>query len=314
MIHRLFPGLVLTLFAAACGNAELPPIELDGPGGPRLMTGAGKTPEEAYDFAYAQIHPQHNRIKQSLDARYNNRLGAQAALERILEALQSMRSLVTPAFQSKFDPYLLKYRGWLRDVERDIWGGSFMTDLDQAEREVKSQFSISKVELVAEISPAKPAPQAAAPAPKPEPVPPAPGPNTAPPSDKVELPPGPKTPPPPPPVAPPPVAPPPAAPAMPFRLAYRAWDAAHDQLIGAYKAKKDCAAFYQDVTGALALMKPQVPAEKQGKLQIYIDYYSGVHEKTKGFTVLPDKTSEKDIVDELDVAARVIRKEFNPDK
>jgi hypothetical protein len=39
-----------------------------------------------------------------------------------------------------------------------------------------------------------------------------------------------------------------------------------------------------------------------------------VKEKTQSFTVLPEKTVEKDILDELDVAARVIRKEFNPDK
>jgi hypothetical protein len=54
--------------------------------------------------------------------------------------------------------------------------------------------------------------------------------------------------------------------------------------------------------------------ERADKLQIYIDYYGGVDEKTKGFSVLPEKTTDKDIVDELDVAARVIRKEFNPDK
>ena len=39
-----------------------------------------------------------------------------------------------------------------------------------------------------------------------------------------------------------------------------------------------------------------------------------VNEKTKGFTALPEKTTEKDVIDELEVAARVIRKRFGPDK
>ena len=82
----------------------------------------------------------------------------------------------------------------------------------------------------------------------------------------------------------------------------------------AYKAKKDCRAKYEDLTESLRLLKARQAGEKASKLQIYIDYYAAIHEKTQGFTALPEKTSEKDVVDELDVAARVIRKEFNPDK
>ena len=69
------------------------------------------------------------------------------------------------------------------------------------------------------------------------------------------------------------------------------------------------------MAGALRQLHANTAAEKRAKLQIYLDYYAGIHEKTKGFTTLPEgeKISEKDIVDELDVAARVIRKEFNPD-
>jgi hypothetical protein len=276
------------------------------------MTGAGKTPEEAYDFAYAQIHPQHNRIRQNLDPRYPNQVGARAAFERIIEALQSMQSLVTPAWKPKLDPYLAKYRGWLREIERHTWGGSFLSDVDQAERELRSKFAPHQVELVADLATATaPAPAPSAPAPR-APAPAAPA-NTPPPTDKVELPPG-TAPPPPPPAAPAAPAAQPPAPGVPFRIAYRAWDRAHDDLVAAYKAKKDCRAPYEDLAGALALMKPQVPADKAAKLQIYIDYYAGVHEKTKGFSVLPEKTAEKDVVDELDVAARVIRKEFSPDK
>jgi hypothetical protein len=39
-----------------------------------------------------------------------------------------------------------------------------------------------------------------------------------------------------------------------------------------------------------------------------------ISEKTRTFSSLPEKTTDKDILDELEVVARVIRKEFNPDR
>jgi len=80
-----------------------------------------------------------------------------------------------------------------------------------------------------------------------------------------------------------------------------------------YKEKKPCKPKYDDVIEALRAMKTRLPVDPAAKLQIYIDYY-GASRRRPGITALPEKTSEKDIVDELDVAARVIRKEFNPDK
>lgn len=305
-MKHVLPGIVLLFATSGCGNTELPPIELDAPGGPRLMTGAGRTPEEAYEFAHASIHPQSYNVRRNLEPRGQNLYGAQVALQRLIEALQSMRSLVTPAFQPKFDPYLLKYKGFLREVERNTWGGSFLSDFDQAEREVKSRFAIHQVELVADLAVAKTAPPPAAP-PKTEP-PPA---NTPPPTDKVELPAGSKTPAP---AAPPTAAPPAAAPSMSYRLAYKAWDRAHDELVATYKEKKDCRNAYEDVSGALALMKAQVPPDRAVKLQIWIEYYADIHAKTKGFTVLPEKTTEKDVVAELDDPARFLRRMFVPEK
>ena len=69
-----------------------------------------------------------------------------------------------------------------------------------------------------------------------------------------------------------------------------------------------------DLPSAEKALKAQFTGDKATRLQIYIDYYGAVDEKTKNFTALPEKTAEKDIVDELNIAARVIRKEFNPDK
>ena len=305
-MKHVLPGIVLIFAASGCGNTELPPIELDAPGGPRLMTGAGRTPEEAYEFAYASIHPQSYNVRRNLEPRGQNLYGAQVALQRLIDALLSMRSLVTPAFQPRFDPYVLKYRAFLREVERNTWGGSFLSDFDQAEREVKSRFAMHQVELVADLAAAKPAP-----APVASPVPAAPPPaNTPPPTDKVELPAGSRTPTP---VAPAPAAPA-AAPSMSYRLAYKAWDRAHDELVATYKEKKDCRTAYEDVSGALALMKAQLPPDRALKLQIWIEYYADIHAKTKGFSSLPEKTTEKDVVDELDDPARFLRRMFVPEK
>jgi hypothetical protein len=313
-MKQLFPGVVLAFLAAAgCGGgAEVPPIELDAPGGPRLMTGAARTPEEAYDFAHAQIGRQHYNVKRNLEPRGQNLYGAQVALQGLIDATQTMQSLVTPAFKPKFDPYISRYRGFLREVERNTWGGSFLTDLDQTEREMKSRFAPSMVELVAEL-PGKAPPAPAASASPPPAAPPAARPpaSPVPPPDKVELPPG-SAPAPPPPAVPPTPAPPAAAPSLPYRLAFKAWDRAHDELVAACKEKKDARTAYEDVSGALGIMKGQLPAERAAKLQIWIEYYADLQAKTKGFTTLPEKTTEKDLLDELDAPARFIRRMFAP--
>jgi hypothetical protein len=205
-----------------------------------------------------------------------------------------MRNCVPEADRPKFEPYLSKYGGWLKDLEDGTWGGSFLTDLDRLEREVKTTFNPSSVKVLADFSkepPAKPVdltpdkvevPQAKAPAAA-EPVQPKPEPPTTPPVVRT-------------------------------RILFKAWSAAHDDLVATYKDKKPCKAKYDDVVESLLLLKGQFTGDKASKLQIYIEYYGGIDEKTKNFTALPEKTTEKDIVDELDVAARVIRKEFNPDK
>jgi hypothetical protein len=76
-------------------------------------------------------------------------------MERIVESLQTMQSASKLSARPRFDPYLDKYRGWLLDLERDRWGGSFLLELDRAEREVKSLFDPASAEIAAgEPSPA----------------------------------------------------------------------------------------------------------------------------------------------------------------
>jgi hypothetical protein len=311
-MKRLLPGLAGLLLAAACSDApEIPPIEVGGPEGIRLMNGQARTPLEAYDMAYSVLGRHHRDVHRNLEPRGRNLVGAETAMRSIVRSLHTMRALAAPAERPKFDPYVTRYQGFLRDLERNTWGGSFLASLEVSEREVKSKFHPREVDILAEF-PASSDPAAAG---KPSAAPPA-GPEAAVPADKVEAPPQkPSAAPPAPPAAKPADAP--AAPAPPGvspRLSYKAWDRSHDELVEAYKARKDCRAKYGDVTEALRLLKSQQSGERAAKLQIYIDYYAAIHEKTQAFTALPEKTTEKDIVDELDVAARVIRKEFNPDK
>lgn len=297
-MNRLFPALALLLaVGGGCGGGmEVPSVELGGSGGARLMNTPGRTPAEIYDNAYSQLTRAHYNVRRNLESRGQNQLGAREALAQIVRCLESMKDCVPASDHARFDPYLARYGAWLKDVENGTWGGSFLTDLERTEREVKSSFNPSSTTVLSEFPPAKketpPAPPLA--------------------SDKVEVP-----------VRKNPAAveAPKAAPETPepnpvvtLRILYRSWDRAHNELIAAYKDKKPCKAPYDDVVESLRLLKTKQSGDPAAKLQIYIEYYGGVEEKTQCFTALPEKTVEKDILDELDVAARVIRKEFNPDK
>jgi len=302
-MKRLLPGIAIAASIAwGCGGraVEIPTFEVGGAGGARLMNGAAKTPAEAYENAYSQLTRAHYNVRRNLDGRSQNQYGAREAMKQIVGCLETMRACIPPADRSRVDPYVERYSGWVKELDDGTWGGSFLTDFDRTEREVKSTFSPASVALLAEF-----------------PAPPAPDKTRRPAdaglvSDTVEVPVA-KTPPageagPPKPAEPPP------DPAASQRALYKAWSASHDDLVAGYKEKKACRQKYEDVIAALRLLKAQLKGERADKLQIYIDYYGGVDEKTKGFSVLPEKTSDKDIVDELEVAARVIRKEFNPDK
>lgn len=299
-MKHILPGLLLL---AACSNAEIPPIEL-GATGARFMDGRPRDPLDAYLQAYANLSPQHLRVRKNLEPREQNLYGARVAMETIIACLERMRSLVTPASQSRFDPYLARYRDFLKEISQNTWGGSFLQDLDRSEQEIKTRFNPERVEIGEAADPA-----AAKPAPKPPEPPPAEPPvRTSPPAEKPSAPaepPGPK---------PGEKAAPPPGDAVSLRLLFKAWDRAHEELVEAVKAKKDGRAKYGDVAEALGHMKRQLPADRAAKLQIYIDYYADLDAKTKGFTTLPEKTTSQDIVDDLNVASRVIRKEFNPEK
>ncbi len=299
---RLSPGLVCLLIGlGACGDTQIPTVEVGGSNGARLMNGQARSPGEAYDNAYSQLTRAHYNVRRNLESRGQNQYGAQEAMGQIVQALQTMKSCVPDADQDRFDPYIARYSTWKNDIERGTWGGAFLTDFERIEREVKSKFNPTSVQVLAEFpGAAKPEP---APASKPKELPLI--------AEKVEVPANPK---PGPPDAP---KPPPEAPPDPVvvqRVLFKAWDKAHQELVAVYTEKKDCKAKYDDVVAALRLMKEKQTPELATKAQIYIEYYGDIEAKTKGFTALPEKTTAKDILDELDVAARVLRKTFNPDK
>lgn len=300
-MNRLSPGVaLLTVWAWGCsgGGAEIPPVEIGGPSGARLMNGQAKSPVEAYENAYALLTRSHYNVHRNLEARGQNLMGAKEAMALIIQCLESMKSCVAPAEQPPFDPYIARYAEWQKDIENGTWGGAFLTDLERTEREVKSKFNPQSVRILGEF-PGRPV----APPSKPTEPPFTP--------EKVEVP-----------IlksdgADAPRAPVPASvvnPVVSQRLHYKAWDRAHDDLVAAYKEKKDCKAKYEDVAAALRLMKEGYSGEHAACLEIYINYYADLSEKTRTFSTLPEKTTEADILDELDVAARVIRKRFNPDK
>lgn len=318
-MNYLLSGVALGVsLAVGCSDGmEIPPVEVGGSGGARLMNGQPKTPGEAFDKSYAQLARAHYNVRRNLDPRTPNQFGAEEAMRQILDLLKTMRGCVPPKGQAQFLPYLTRYGDWLKDLEKGTWGGSFLGDLDRSERDLKTQFEPSGMDLLARF------PDAGRAASGPEPLPRPPGAKPADTGltpDKVEVPTGSSAPPAekaqpsPPPPAPDRSVPAAGSSAVSPRLLYRAWASAHDDLISAYRERKPCKPKYDDLLESLRLLKAQLPADQASKLQIYIEYYGGVDEKTKSFTSLPEKTTQKDIIDELDVAARVIRKEFNPDK
>jgi len=304
-MKRQLPGIALAVSLAwGCsgGAVEIPTVELGGAGGARLMNGTAKTPSEAYENSYSQLTRAHYNVRRNLDGRSQNQYGAREAMKQIVGCLETMRGCVPPDGQAPFDPYLVRYAGWVKELDNGTWGGSFLTDFDRSEREVKSKFNPSGATLLTEFP--------STPNRKPEPPVKRPADPLLTP-DQIEVPvsknpspaePAPKT--------------PEAAPKSDasLRVLFKAWSAAHNDLLAGFKEKKACKPKYEEVIESLRLMKTQVSDERASKLQIYIEYYGAVDGKTRGFSALPDKTTEKDIVDELDVAARVIRKEFNPDR
>jgi len=295
----------------------VPPVEIGG-GGARVLSGTAKTPLEAYENAYAQIHRQTQNILRALQNRGQNLYAAREGMAALVRSVETMRSVAAPLERPRFAPYVARYRGWLSDLDRNVWGGSFLGDVEQTGQEVKTKFNPGTTEILAEFPPTAPeaAPAAAPPPPK-APPPTAKPPAAGVPEDKVIVPPPGTTPAAPASTPSTPAASPSAAPVASARLLYKAWDRAHDDLVASVKAKKDARRNYEDVMESLRLLKAQTPApDKVKKLDIYLDYYAAVHEKTKGFTALPEgeKVTEKDVADELDVAARVIRSLFNPDK
>jgi hypothetical protein len=303
-MNRLSPGIAL-VFACSLGcsgGAEIPPVEIGGPSGARLMNGQARSPSEAYENAYAQLTRAHYNVHRNLDARGQNQLGASEAMTLIIRCLETMRSCVPIADRPPFDPYIARYSDWEKDIQRGTWGGAFLTDLERTEREVKSRFHPSSVQFLAEfLGAAKVDP---VPAKNPEPT------FTA---DRVEVPvlknpDGPEA------AKQPALGGPVVNPAATLKILFKAWDRAHDELVASYKEKKDCKSKYEDAVAALKLLKDHHGGEQANCLQIYLNYYADINEKTKTFTALPEKTTEKDILDELDVAARVIRKRFHPDR
>src|SRR5687768_16463204 len=302
-MKRKLPGIALAvsiLWGCSGGAVEIPTVELGGAGGARLMNGTAKTPSEAYEHAYSQLTRAHYNVRRNLDGRSQNQYGAREAMKQLVGCFETMRACVPPADQPRFDPYISRYAGWVKELDDGTWGGSFLTDFDRTEREVKSKFNPASTEVLAEF-PRPPAPEKKPSRPQTEFTP-----------DQVEVPVS-KPPAPAEPARPKPAEPAPNPDAS-LRLLYKAWSTAHADLLAGYKEKKACRPKLEEVIESLRLMKAQVSGERPSNLQIYIDYYCGVDEKTQGFTALPEKTTEKDIVDELEVAARVIRKEFNPDK
>src|SRR5258706_271002 len=176
-MNRL-PGIVfLALSAAACGGGgvEFPPVEIGGSSGARLMAGAGRNPDEVYENAYAQLTKQHLNVRRALEPRGRNLYGAALSMQSIIDAFATMRSVVVPAQQGRFGPEIAIYSEWKRDIERNTWGGSFLSDFDRAEQRVKTAFDPARAELIAALPAAGPS-KDPVPAPPVKPVEPVAGP------------------------------------------------------------------------------------------------------------------------------------------
>ena len=292
----ILPGVLLFLLA---GCSNLPPISIGG-GSIRPMNGTAGNAVQAYDLAYSRMTKQHRNLRQSLDPQSFNIVGARTATATILNAVETMRSLVVPNQQERFDPYIKHYREGLQDLHSGRPNASFLSLTDRYEREIKARLSLKSVKL------AGPPPVEAPVVPKRDPVPPSGNLAEKPASTPAE-------PPVTPPATPAPVQLPPSAPpSISSRLIFKAWEKTHEDLVSTYREKKNCNAAYEDLTEALDLMQPRLSGKKAEKLQSYRQFYEGIRTNTSGFTTLPEKTSAEDILQELEVVARWIKRAFEP--
>ena len=59
-------------------------------------------------------------------------------------------------------------------------------------------------------------------------------------------------------------------------------------------------------------MHARLSGNDAGKLRSYREFYEGIRKNTSGFTKLPEKTSAEDILQELEIVARWIKRAYKP--
>ncbi|MBI4564918.1 MAG: hypothetical protein HY716_09535 [Planctomycetes bacterium] len=271
------------IVAAGCSGPEfpdLPPIAIGG-GGARLMTDA-RTPAEAYDNAYSRLTGLHLQVRDSLSRMgMKNVAGAKAALDEIVENLEILHSLLSdPAAKEALRPYVIAYRELAADVERGRYGANWKTQIDQAEREIKSRFAPSKVAIMSSWPPGR------------EPTPP----DAAKPAADAST----------------PEPPPPPVPS--YRLAFQAWKQSHADLTERFKNSADCAGAYASVLEAVDAMKSQLPEARRAKLELMRSVYEQQHAETSGFTKIPEHGSKELILRQLGIVQETLEREYDPEK
>ncbi len=302
---------LLPLFAACAGDKgfELPTLAV-GSGGARFLDD-DSTPHKAYNKAYATILKKQREIDGLGNGVGNNPSFLDVALEAILENLKIMQGLIATPAPEKMDPVIAFYSAMHDLAHRSqLKLGSFTKKkLHNMGREVPRKFSPLDVTLKLQNEggkavsgkkpgpPGKTAPEAITipapiekegeeriiredgenPTPTPEPE------KHPAPSSSVE-----------------------------YRLLYRAWTAAHANLVEAFRKKEKTTASYEEVTAALEKISRMLAPKEANSLLVYRRFYTKIHEDTAGFTRVPEGAKEEDVLNDLRIVFSGIQKEIDP--
>ena len=291
-----FSLFFLLLIPAACTEGGIPPASIGGDGA-KLMDGNARNAVELYDMAYSWLSKHHLNVRYNLRKSPPNYYGAAKNVDRIIVNLKIMKSLTIAPTSEQIGDYIAKYQVALEGLDRKSGGTGILRNLNGYEKQVKIWFATSQVKIRTQI-PVKPedpgetkkddpdklpAPKDEEPVVKPEPKD---EPKTEP-RDKVTT---------------------------EFFVLYKAWEAVHQDLVGAYNDQKECVKHYQRVVKIVRDMAAaSKKAEDKATLGTCAKMYDAVNKKTKGFTFIPDKLKREDIHAELRVISRLIDGEFNPD-
>ena len=221
-------------------------------------------------------------------------------MDRMVRSLQIMQSAVEEPSATDIGEYVEKYEEVQKIMRNRHVVGSLLQKIELYEREVVRKFSPANIELTAGASTA----------PKEskggdgqtadggdDDLPPPPGETPPPPTETREE----KT-------------EPVDTSSTPFWMLYKSWTQVHGELTKAFREGKDCSKHYRRAVDLVERMSAVVKEKERNTLNLCVKIYRDTNEETGGFKTLPEGVKSEDILNKLEMIARAISHDLDPDR